>query len=866
VLTIEQLAARLAGGFLRPVDRDTVQMLVAEAMSLPLGDLDSVKLLPGFRRAAATSLTKAWNAGLSISEEVETASDAVAKTRLASLSLLEQAVLAKLPKNQLRPREMMELAIKRAALARAIFGRIEIHGATEVSSVWRPLLATLAKHTDVIWVADARHTPEWVEALDIHVTKTPATKPVVRTVSCATPRHEILEAFRWARQHLSRGVPPQNIAIVTAAPDEWDDYVLSLEASTNVPVHFVHGRAALSTLEGQLAAALAEILLRGFSRRRLVRFVGLLRSQSTRFQELPSNWWYVLPDDAPLLDAARWTRLIESLTAESFSDATDHRSALREIVDSLSKGLAQAGEIGEGLLQGKALIVWRKALSEGPPAALDVTLTGLRVNKGLEPEASLVWGPASAIAAVPRPFVWLLGLTSRSWPRRASEDPLLSNHVIASDRFDPLPIQKIDTRDFLTIGVTTAQELVCSRARRDGSGRLCGKSPLYPRGIKETYYTQTREPAHAASPSDRLLARSDEFAALPNAVSAIRAWKHWHQPAITCHDGLVRADHPVLHRAINRRQSATSLVKLLRDPIGYLWTYGFNWRSPEESDEPMMLDALAFGSLLHELLEKTVIQLEAGHPKGFAGASISEIKDVVDNVVGAVDALWTESRPVPPPVLWKRKLQEAAELAITALSYHDEPFQNERSWTEVPFGGDQKASALTEEALKRLPWDPLTTVTIPGTILQIGGSIDRLDIAGDGSRARVTDYKSGKVGSKLPQLKGGAELQRCLYAFAVKVLISNHPQVEAQLLYPKRDGSGLPLEDPEGTLDRLKEYLIAATTTFLGGAALPGPAANEDWYDLAFALPGGAKEKYLATKFPLVTESLAVLAPLWGEP
>jgi RecB family exonuclease len=165
-----------------------------------------------------------------------------------------------------------------------------------------------------------------------------------------------------------------------------------------------------------------------------------------------------------------------------------------------------------------------------------------------------------------------------------------------------------------------------------------------------------------------------------------------------------------------------------------------------------------------------------------------------------------------------------------------------------------------------LPWDPLAPVAIPGTTIRIGGSIDRLDLAGDQSRARVTDYKSGNLRGAPPQLKGGAELQRCLYAYAVKALISRHPEVEAQLLYPRRDGRGLRLENPEETLDRLTGYLTAANASFAAGAALPGPATNETWYDLAFALPGGAKESYLAAKLPLVAQVLASIEPLWGEP
>jgi hypothetical protein len=865
LLTIEQLAARLAGGFFKAIDPEAIQVAVGAAVLQPLGELDSIKRLPGFQRAVAATLAKAWSAGLNIVEEFKTAKDNATKARLESLSALERAVLAQLPKNQLRPKELVDLGLQRASLARAIFGRIEIHGSTEVAPVWRPLLSVLAKQTEVAWVAEARLIPDWLTDPDIVVARTPAADPCVSTVSCASPRHEILEAFRWARQHLADGVALHEIAIAAAAPDEWDDHVRSLADAANLPVHFVHGRAALSTSEGQLAAALAEILLRGFSRRRMVRFVALLRSQSTRFQALPNNWWHALPDDAPLLDAARWGRLIESLTAEDFSDAMDHRPVLREIVATLSKGLSAAAEIGEVLLQGKALLVWRKALNEGPPAAIDVTLTGLRMDDGLEPETAIVWAPASALASVPRPFVWLVGLTSRSWPRHASEDPLLPDHVIPTHRLDPLPVHKADRRDFVTIRDMTDRELVCSRARRDSRGKLNGISPLYPREATESYCTQTLEPAHAASPSDRLLARPGEFAGLPLAVSAVQAWNDWLQPAITVHDGLVKADHPVLLRALDRRQSATSLVKLLRDPLGYLWTYGFHWSAPEETDEPLTLDALAFGSLLHEILEQTVTQLESGHPRGFAGASTEEIRIVVETVVQDVDARWSESRPVPPPVVWKRKLEEAAELTLVALSYHDEPFPNERSWAEVPFGGDQKATALTEEALARLPWDPFLPVTIAGTTICIGGSIDRLDIAGDGTRARVTDYKSGNLRSAPPQLKGGAELQRCLYAYAVKALIREHPQVEAQLLYPRRDGRGLQLANPEETLGRLTDYLNAATRSFLEGATLPGPASNKEWYDLAFALPGGAREMYLARKLPLAAESLAALAPLWEE-
>jgi hypothetical protein len=58
--------------------------------------------------------------------------------------------------------------------------------------------------------------------------------------------------------------------------------------------------------DGQLTAALAELLLRGFSHTRMVRLASLLRTQGKILTALPSDWTRALPSEAPLLDAARW--------------------------------------------------------------------------------------------------------------------------------------------------------------------------------------------------------------------------------------------------------------------------------------------------------------------------------------------------------------------------------------------------------------------------------------------------------------------------------------------------------------------------------------------------------------------------------
>jgi len=216
-------------------------------------------------------------------------------------------------------------------------------------------------------------------------------------------------------------------------------------------------------------------------------------------------------------------------------------------------------------------------------------------------------------------------------------------------------------------------------------------------------------------------------------------------------------------------------------------------------------------------------------------------------------------------VIWRRKLQDIRDLALAALTFSEPRLSNQRSWAEIPFGSDRHAPNLTPEDRAKLPWDPMAPVVIPGTSLRIGGSIDRLDLAADGKTSRVTDYKSGRPPGQNRNLvlKGGAELQRCLYAFAVRSLLPGVSGVASRLLYLKADDGLYSLADPDAVLSRLAEFAAAAVRLAVTGNLLPGPAAADSYNDFAFALPGGAKDTYFELKIPLIAARLADLAPLW---
>lgn len=203
-------------------------------------------------------------------------------------------------------------------------------------------------------------------------------------------------------------------------------------------------------------------------------------------------------------------------------------------------------------------------------------------------------------------------------------------------------------------------------------------------------------------------------------------------------------------------------------------------------------------------------------------------------------------------------------MATRALCHPLDALPEQRSWTEVGFG------AGAGEARNDLPWDPVRAVEIPGADgVSIRGYIDRLDLSARGDRARVIDYKSGRLNSKMSDVAvdGGRELQRCLYAFAVKTLLRGSVAIEAALLYPSaEDGEQalFPLSDVDGALASLAKAIAESRAAIEEGNALPGIDAGDDYNDLAFAFPTAAG--YLGRKTPLFEAALGHAAEIWKAP
>jgi hypothetical protein len=776
-----------------------------------------------------------------------------AAPRLLDLAVIEERVRAQLPPAALLPRDLRSAALARVERAPVLVGPVRIERVPWIAPVWRPLVKAVGKVVPVEW-----ETPAPAEALwfgDVKPIPLNGTLDKADIVSCADPHHEAVEALRWVRKLLSMKLAkPSEIAMAAAAPGSWDEHVLALTANTGLRIHFTHGVPALSVRDGQRCAAVADLLVRGLSEPRVRRLIALCSGEGTQLDRLPSGWLAALPRGASLFGLEDWERALSGLQLNG--NTIEVEPVLLPILSTLAKGPEAAVEAAAVLLRGRSKTIWQTAMRAAPAHAIELTLQNIRLADESDPGDSVVWGPAAHLAAWPRPWVRLLGLTSGRWPRCETDDPILPDHIVAAKELDPDPIPQADRRCFAIIAGSANGGLSISRSRRNAQGNRLGASPLIAAGPKERALARARVPEHAFSEPDRLMARPDEAATLDGIKSASQCWRNWHVSGLTAHDGRFRANHSAIARAIGRTQSPTSLQLLLRGPLGFVWKYGLGWWAPTEPEQPLTIAPEVLGKLVHELLRRAVDALEP--TPGLVAASDEQIESAIQAAAEIVREAWPLQRPVPPRLLWTNTVRHAAAIAMAALRFGETREADTQSWTEVPFGG------LSPPGAERpLPWDPALAVEIPKTGIRIQGTIDRLDLRRAKQAVRVTDYKTGACPPKadLIVIRGGAELQRSLYALACRQLLPDCTNVVARLLYLAGEPREVRLQDLDAALLRISEFVALACEFLTRGRALPGQDADAAANDLRLAMP--ASPSYLRRKKSSFAKAAGRFAGFW---
>jgi RecB family exonuclease len=851
ILTLPLLAARLAGGFQRPAIAEDIEPTISGALAAGgFSDIEPMRELPGMTRAVARTLGEIWSADLSLSNL------APGHSRLADLARLEQRVEAALPQGVLTPRRLCDLALRHVSHAPAVLGPVEIAPCLNIAPVWRPLLLALREWVALSWREPATEDIAWFPGNIIpSVGRGPSAAGRIDAVSCADPRAEVVESLRWAHELISAGrARPEEVALCAPSTETWDEHFVTLTQNATLPVHFSNGIPALASAEGQACAALASVLLRGLSQERVRRLMSQVRGRTPALASLPFDWARGLQPTAALFNLEDWRYALAAARVHRDAHA-DPTPSLWPILELLSHGPGVALSAGDLLLDKSARLLWSRALRAAPAQALEFSLRALKVADGTDPAVSIVWCSAHELVGVARPWVRLLGLNTGAWPRRASDDPLLPDHVLPRSLVDTDPVTQRDRRAYHRVLAQASKAVVLSHSRRDPQGRLLPASPLisdYP----SLSLSRDRRPGHAFSEADRLLARLNDAATDPRLVSAMRCWQNWHRAEVTAHDGLVRAEHPLLRRAIARVQSATSIRLMLRDPLAFVWRYALGWHSTVEQEEPLTLNARVFGELVHELLRGAVNRLEP--QPGYTRATAVQLETALHEALEATRVQWPLERSVPPALLWEHTLLKAQRMALSALRFDQSVQEGTRSWTEVPFG-------QREMSRQEGPWDSTVPVVIPNTPVRVRGDIDRLDLRFDRKKVRVSDYKTGVEPEKSETiiLGGGEEVQRVIYALAVRQLLSEVPQVQARLVYLRSDPPhAYALKNIDEATRLISEYVSAACNLLEQGRGLPSMEERRTGDEFRLLLPAEI-ESYVHRKRMAFTRTFGTFTRVW---
>jgi hypothetical protein len=838
ILTLPLLAARLAGGFVAPASQEVLYPAIRQALDAGgYEDIGKVSGLPGMPSAVLSALRSWWDAG--------TPKSIPDNARLWDFTLLERRVRETLPPGTMVPPDLIDAAVRRLHLAPKLLGQVTIHEVPDIRPVWRQFLVQLCDVVPVRWVASSHSRRSWFPGRT-------ETAPVglsllVAADVCADPRSEVREALRWARARIAEdGIPPEEIAITAASPTTWDDTFLVLAREAGLPVHFTHGIPALATREGQTCAALADILLRGLSQER----VRLLFARIAPVREqIPLDWAKGLKRSAALTTRQLWRHALEQARAERADGDLAERTLL-PVLELLSRGIRRriardaASCADRRSPCGRTPCAWHRHKRSSCRCRRCVLMMDT------SPAIPSCGGLPITLQRPPRKHVRLIGLAANAWPRRPSENPLLPEHLLEPLR---LPSADIANDDRMTHDIIVSQSAdhSLSRGHRSATGALQAASTLWRRD-RERIVGRSAIPRHAFSESDRLYARPADAGKQPQVRASRACWRAWQDSDWhTAHDGLVRANHPLILGALGEVQSTTSLHRLLCDPLGFVWEYALHWREPNLDPQPLALDHRAFGELVHALI--------AGVLRHGAPRNVDEIEIGLTDEAKRLDDAWPIARAVPPGLLWRHTMRLACERASRGLR---DALGEARgtAWTELAFGEPMDGPH---------PWITLSPVPIGTTGIAFRGRIDRLDEDGSRGAAIITDYKAGAAPERKKSVvfDRGAELQRVFYALAARSLLAGVRNLESRLTYLRNEPArtlSLVHDELAAAIDQAISFSGAGADLQRGGQIAPGP--QPEFFDpISIALPADP-EAYRRTKQRPFAQVNSPLGKLWSSP
>ena len=277
-------------------------------------------------------------------------------------------------------------------------------------------------------------------------------------------------------------------------------------------------------------------------------------------------------------------------------------------------------------------------------------------------------------------------------------------------------------------------------------------------------------------------------------------------------DGLLGGDARAAlsaRRLFAAEMHPTRLERYLGCPFAFLLRDVLGLDAPEEPGESLEMDAREFGTLAHEILQRTYEAVIAGDLG-------------LDGALAAVAEAWesccaqAERRGVTGAALsWDVRRAMLLEDLLEAVR-RDRVFA---SGGGRPVGVEWRFG----EAAGR----PVSLELRDGQVVRFAGRLDRVDATPGG--ARVVDYKTGKGGTEKQRLKDGLGVQLPVYQLAVRQA-GGEGYGEISCLYrlvTRRGGfDELPLPDNEEVAGWRLRDLVAQAVALVDAGLFPRSTAG----------------------------------------
>jgi RecB family exonuclease len=269
--------------------------------------------------------------------------------------------------------------------------------------------------------------------------------------------------------------------------------------------------------------------------------------------------------------------------------------------------------------------------------------------------------------------------------------------------------------------------------------------------------------------------RDAVLAAYPSLAAGAFAEAQRDSGAITEYDGLVHAPAEELDPRLNGRPySASQLERLAMCPYRHFLERVLKVRPLDELrfDPDEWLEARHFGSMLHEVLQRTMEELRDAQAKPSMGF-LSRMNEI------AAEALhkWRALIPPPSETAFQRRERDLLRSA------------------EVFLRTEETASAEVTPSHFELGFDEFLLPLGGGRTIKLRGFVDRVDRHDDTGEWHIWDYKSGMSRDFEGEwrLRCGTKMQHAIYARAVEAKLGGRV-TKSGYSFPTPRGRGARIE------------------------------------------------------------------------